>query len=124
MTANFQDYAERLKPLLDAGFTGHLAGLLGDAGSLQAYGGAKVLTGGKRIRGSLLCLVTSTLGGSLEDALPRAVAVELIQTATLIHDDFVDQHEQEEIFLPSGPLKGPERPSCLAMSSSPRRFKG
>jgi len=94
MTGSFQDYVEGVKPLLDAGFTGHLAGLLGDAGALQAYGGAKVLTGGKRIRGALVCLVTSTLGGALEDALPRATALELIQTATLIHDDFVDQHEQ------------------------------
>lgn len=94
MIGGFQDYSESVKPLLDAGFTGQLARLLGDAGSLQTYGGAKVLTGGKRIRGSLVCLVTAALGGSLEDALPRAVALELIQTATLIHDDFVDQHEQ------------------------------
>ena len=94
MTGSFQDYVEDVKPLLDAGFTGHLAALLGDVGSLNAYGGAKVLTGGKRIRGSLVCLVTSTLGGALEDALPRATALELIQTATLIHDDFVDQHER------------------------------
>ncbi len=94
MVGRFQDYAESVKPLLDAGFSGHLAGLLGDAMSPQSYGGAKVLTGGKRIRGALVCLVTSALGGALEDALPRAIAVELIQTATLIHDDFVDQHER------------------------------
>jgi hypothetical protein len=36
-------------------------------------------------------MVNDTLGGVLESAIPRAVAVELIQTATLIHDDFVDQ---------------------------------
>jgi Polyprenyl synthetase len=93
MIDSFQDYAKSVNPLLDAGFTGQLADLLGDAGSLQEYGGAKVLTGGKRIRGSLVCLVTAALGGALEDALPRAIALELIQTATLIHDDFVDQHE-------------------------------
>ncbi len=94
MRGGFHDYAEVVKPLLDAGFAGQLACLLGDAGSLQTYGGAKVLTGGKRIRGSLVCLVNAALGGALEDALPRAIALELIQTATLIHDDFVDQHEQ------------------------------
>jgi geranylgeranyl pyrophosphate synthase len=94
MIETFQDYAKNVKPLLDAGFTVHLAGLLGNGRSPQAYGGAKVLTGGKRIRGSLVCLVTAALGGAVEDALPRAVALELIQTATLIHDDFVDQHER------------------------------
>jgi len=30
------------------------------------------------------------LGGSVESAIPRAVAVEMIQAATLIHDDFID----------------------------------
>jgi hypothetical protein len=36
-------------------------------------------------------MVSDMLGGVLESAIPRAVALELIQTATLIHDDFVDQ---------------------------------
>ena len=93
MIGSFQDYVKSVNPLLDAGFTAQLANLLGDAGSFQEYGGAKIFTGGKRIRGSLVCLVTAALGGALEDALPRAIALELIQTATLIHDDFVDQHE-------------------------------
>src|ERR1039457_6292380 len=109
MTGSFQNYAESVKPLLDAGFTDQLAGLLGDAESLKAYGGAKVLTGGKRIRGALVCLVTVTLGGALEDALPRAIALELIQTATLIHDDFVDQHEQRRDLPALWTLEGSRR---------------
>ncbi len=92
MFENFQDYAKALKPSLEAAFTGHLTRLLGETLPLQSFGGAKLLAGGKKIRGSLLCLVVDTLGGALEEALPRAVAIELIQTATLIHDDFVDQH--------------------------------
>jgi geranylgeranyl pyrophosphate synthase len=91
MYSCFQNYAASLKPSLDAAFSSQLTQLLGHCAprhpeSLQG------LTGGKKIRGALLCLVAATLGGSLEDALPRAVAVELIQTATLIHDDFVDGH--------------------------------
>jgi geranylgeranyl pyrophosphate synthase len=92
MYAHFQDYAESLKPSLDTAFTGHLGQLLGDTAPHYLRAETKLLTAGKKIRGTLLCLVTATLGGALADALPRAVAVELIQTATLIHDDFVDQH--------------------------------
>jgi len=92
MITRFQDYVESLRPSLHTAFTGRLAQLLGSMGSLRSGLRTKILAGGKKIRGSLLCLVTSALGGALEDALPRAVAVELIQTATLVHDDFVDQH--------------------------------
>jgi hypothetical protein len=92
VSARFQDYAASVKPALDAHFTSHLVRVLGDTRPLHGDGAAQVLTDGKKTRGSLLCLVTATLGGTLEGALPRATAVELIQTATLIHDDFVDQH--------------------------------
>ncbi len=92
MFTSFQDYAKNLKPLLDAAFTRHLDRLLGNGSRSESDGDTELLDGGKKIRGSLLCLVASALGGALEDALPRAVAVELIQAATLIHDDFVDQH--------------------------------
>lgn len=92
MPTHFHDYAQSLKPALDAAFTDHLARLLGDTAPLPSSGEAELLNGGKKIRGALVCLVTTALGGTLEAALPRAVAVELIQTATLIHDDFVDQH--------------------------------
>lgn len=91
--ACFQDYVEILKPMFDEGFSGHMARLLGDMRRSGPGEGTKALGGGKRIRGSLLCLVAGALGGALESALPRAIAVELIQTATLIHDDFVDQHD-------------------------------
>jgi hypothetical protein len=51
----------------------------------------EILQAGKKIRGGLSCMIGEALGGQLESAIPRAVAVELIQAATLIHDDFVDQ---------------------------------
>jgi len=88
----FQDFSEVVRPQLDAAFRAHLTGLLGDEVPIGSGRKTDILSGGKRIRGSLLCLVASALGGALKDALSRAVAVELIQTATLIHDDVVDQH--------------------------------
>lgn len=92
MPSLFQDYAACVKPSLDAAFSDRLASLLGDTGPSDFPEEIQLLTGGKKIRGTLLCLVNAALGGTLEDALPRAVAVELIQTASLIHDDYVDQH--------------------------------
>jgi hypothetical protein len=49
------------------------------------------MRGGKRLRGCLVCLVNAALGGAQEAALPRAVAIECIQAASLIHDDYVDR---------------------------------
>jgi len=110
MFAHFQDYAENLKPSLDAAFSRHLDYLLGET---RPRGETKLLTGGKKIRGSLLCLVATALGGTLESALPRAVAVELIQTATLIHDDFVDQHRTRRDLPAVWTLEGARRAVLL-----------
>ena len=43
--------------------------------------------GGKRIRPSLLLGACESAGGSLEEALPFACALEMIHTYSLIHDD-------------------------------------
>lgn len=45
---------------------------------------------GKRIRPLLLLLTTSAAGGTWENALPAAAAVELIHNFSLIHDDIED----------------------------------
>jgi hypothetical protein len=68
-----------------------------------------VLDHGKRLRGCLLCLVNEALGGRREAALPRALAVECIQAASLIHDDFVDcdtrRRERPAAWTTYGPRK-------------------
>lgn len=46
-----------------------------------------VLDGGKRIRPVLLLGAVDSLGGSIEEAIPAAAAIELIHTYSLIHDD-------------------------------------
>ena len=43
--------------------------------------------GGKRLRPVLLLAACETLGGSAEEALPFACALEMIHTYSLIHDD-------------------------------------
>ncbi len=91
MMRNFQEYLTTRKALLDEAFTGHLAGLLAGLSLQDRAFLTAALAGGKKLRGCLACLVSDALGGHLPATIPRAVAVELIQAATLIHDDFVDQ---------------------------------
>jgi geranylgeranyl diphosphate synthase type II len=44
-------------------------------------------SGGKRIRPVLCLAVCEAAGGSVEDALPAAAAIELVHTFSLVHDD-------------------------------------
>ncbi len=46
-----------------------------------------LLAPGKRVRPLLTLLAAKACGGSIDDALPAACAVEMIHTYTLIHDD-------------------------------------
>lgn len=49
--------------------------------------------GGKRLRPQLVLLATLASGGSIERAVPLAAACELVHTATLVHDDIVDESD-------------------------------
>ncbi|MBL8852257.1 MAG: polyprenyl synthetase family protein [Planctomycetaceae bacterium] len=46
-----------------------------------------LLGGGKRLRPVLVLLASEACGGTIEDALPAACAIEMIHTYSLIHDD-------------------------------------
>ncbi|MDQ6619687.1 MAG: polyprenyl synthetase family protein [Pseudomonadota bacterium] len=50
----------------------------------------RLIVEGKSVRGCLVLLVCEALGGRPRDALPRAVLLECVQAATLVHDDIVD----------------------------------
>ncbi len=52
-----------------------------------------ITEGGKRFRGFLTILTAKALGGNAEDALDAAVAIELVQAASLALDDVVDVDE-------------------------------
>ncbi len=47
--------------------------------------------GGKRIRPYLTLLASGMCGGSIEKAMPAALAIEVLHNFTLIHDDIMDQ---------------------------------
>lgn len=46
--------------------------------------------GGKRIRPMMLIFCCEVAGGSVYDALPASVAIELLHNFTLVHDDIMD----------------------------------
>ena len=52
-----------------------------------------VNSGGKRIRPALTVLIAKTLNYQGQELIALATAIELLHTATLIHDDVVDQSE-------------------------------
>ena len=52
--------------------------------------------GGKRIRPVLCLAVTEAAGGSLEEALPAAAAIELVHTFSLVHDDLPALDDDDE----------------------------
>ncbi|MFQ5710205.1 MAG: polyprenyl synthetase family protein [Candidatus Geothermarchaeales archaeon] len=51
------------------------------------------LTGGKRVRPFLAIKSAQMFGSDVRDALPVAIAVELLHNFTLIHDDIMDRDE-------------------------------
>lgn len=52
--------------------------------------------GGKRIRPVLCLSVAEAAGGSAEDALPAATALELVHTFSLVHDDLPALDDDDE----------------------------
>ena len=46
---------------------------------------------GKRLRASLVCLMSEAMGADVARALPAALSYELAHTASLVHDDIIDE---------------------------------
>ncbi len=71
-----------------------LAALAGSHGELLAgYAGATIAAGGKRLRPLLVLLAAGPPAGDGAGLLRAAVAVELVHSATLVHDDVLDRAE-------------------------------
>lgn len=50
--------------------------------------------GGKAVRPALAVLSAEAVGGTADDAIPGAVAVELVHDFSLLHDDVMDEDEE------------------------------
>ena len=100
MAAPFVDYLARRLPLVERALADSAGTPLTDsavASDLGHYLYAPLegftASGGKRVRPVLALLGAEAVGGRAEDALSVAVAVELFQSAALIHDDIADESE-------------------------------
>jgi octaprenyl-diphosphate synthase len=65
-----------------------------DVEALEAAARHILNAGGKRLRPQMLILAARAAGGSTERAVPLAAAAELVHTATLVHDDIVDEADR------------------------------
>lgn len=100
MSQAFVDYLRGRLPLVERALADAAARPLTD-GSAAAdldrylYGPLAHFTasGGKRVRPVLALLGAEAVGGAAEQALSAAVAIELFQSAALIHDDIADESE-------------------------------
>lgn len=85
LTAKIKDYRDRIEVGLKGLFEG-------DDELYQAVNYI-LLARAKRLRASLVLLSCEAIGGKVELALPVAIAYELSHTASLIHDDLIDDNE-------------------------------
>jgi octaprenyl-diphosphate synthase len=67
-----------------------------------------ILSGGKRLRPALLILISSMLGGSRERATLLAAVIEFIHTATLLHDDVIDEADMRRGLAAANTIWGNE----------------
>jgi geranylgeranyl diphosphate synthase type II len=88
MSANLQDYFQTAQALVQDGLHTALQELatesLPDLMEAMRY---SLLGPGKRLRPILTCMAADASGGSPEQALPAACAVEMIHCYSLVHDD-------------------------------------
>jgi geranylgeranyl diphosphate synthase type II len=76
-----------LIPVVEAGLDRYLTTSTDCPRRLEEAMRYSVEAGGKRLRPVLVLMACEACGGNVEDALPAAVAIELIHTYSLIHDD-------------------------------------
>ncbi|MGD0153708.1 MAG: polyprenyl synthetase family protein [Thermacetogeniaceae bacterium] len=90
-TARLSGQTEAFAPLLQA-VEARLQEVASDqAGILGVYAGQVIRAGGKRLRPLLVILCSGLADPSHQPLIDMAAAAELIHTASLIHDDILDQ---------------------------------
>ena len=90
LETSFEDYWETTRERLDDEFERTLPRFFDRLPATRLAAVRAALAGGKRLRGCLVCLLNDALGGKPAAAVPRAMAVECVHAASLIHDDLVD----------------------------------
>ena len=85
----FQAWLSEVGPAVEDGLQAALEGaaIAAVPDKLHQAMGHALLDGGKRIRPALCMLVCEAAGGARDDALPAALACEMIHAYSLVHDD-------------------------------------
>jgi len=112
-STSFGDYWKATRERLDAEFECQVPRFFDRQPAPVVAAIREVLTGGKRLRGCLVCLLSEALGGTPAAALPRALAVECVQAASLIHDDLIDGDTLRRNRAATWTIKGPRRAVLL-----------
>ena len=86
--------ADELRDALEAYLQSHT--FHADLGGLDEALRYALGSGGKRIRPVLCLAVTEAVGGTVDDALPAAAALELVHTFSLVHDDLPALDDDDE----------------------------
>ncbi|KAL1525873.1 hypothetical protein AB1Y20_020703 [Prymnesium parvum] len=84
---DLQSYMEDKRLLTEAALDASLAPTCEENTLLVESMKYSLMAGGKRVRPMLCFAATEMFGGSLDAATPTAVALEMIHTMSLIHDD-------------------------------------
>ena len=84
---DFTNYLLRKQPLIARGLSIEISGL---PASIRPVARHVLESGGKRLRPALVMLFAEALGNAGPDVVPLACALELLHSATLLHDDIMD----------------------------------
>ena len=85
---------DELRELVERGLA-ELA-LSGELGGLEVPSRYALAGGGKRVRPTLCLAVAEAAGGNVDAALPAALALELVHTFSLVHDDLPAMDDDDE----------------------------
>lgn len=87
---SWQDLLEPVRLELEGVEERFRSELVSNVSTVRAIGKYMQVSGGKRLRPALLLLATKLFGAAGPSAISLGVVMEMIHTATLVHDDVID----------------------------------
>ena len=84
---NLSDYLTKRRKIIEEALQNLIEGIDEASGTLKRAMKYSLFSGGKRIRPIFAFAAAEAVGGTAKDALPAAIALELIHTYSLVHDD-------------------------------------
>lgn len=86
-TSTIHEYIASHASMVEAALIQSLPAVWDVPGSLRESMNYSLMAGGKRLRPILVLAAVEVLGGSLQAAMPVALAIEMVHTYSLVHDD-------------------------------------